>query len=66
LHYNWYDTPNIRILTLDDFAEFCQVKGITVHKVVALDTEANAQISPENNPNRNADMAIFVLSRDAD
>ncbi len=63
LHYKWYNTPNIRVLTLHDFTDFCRVKGITIHKVVALDTETETEIMPENNPNRNADMAIFVLSR---
>lgn len=63
LHYKWYNTPNIRIVTLDDFTDFCQTKGIKIHKVVTLDTEADAEISADNNPNRNADMAIFVLSR---
>lgn len=63
LHYKWYNTPNIRILTLDDFTIFCHTKGIEIHKVVALDTEAETEISADNDPNRNADMAIFVLSR---
>jgi len=63
LHYKWYNTPNIRCLTLDDFSEFCDAKNITVHERIALNTETNAKISDDDDPNRNADMAIFVLSR---
>ena len=63
LHYKWYNTPNIRYLTLDDFSEFCDAKNITVHERIALNTETNAKISDDDDPNRNADMAIFVLSR---
>jgi homoserine O-acetyltransferase len=63
LHYKWYNTPNIRVLTLDDFSEFCNAKNITVHERIALNTETNAKISDDDDPNRNADMAIFVLSR---
>lgn len=63
LHFKWYNTPNIRVLTLRDFEDFCAAKGITIHEAIALDTEADKEIPPEENPNRNADMAVFVLSR---
>ena len=62
LHYKWYNTPNIRVLTLDDFTEFCSAKNITVHQQIALNTETNAKISDDDDPNRNADMAIYVIS----
>jgi len=61
LSYQWYDSPNIRFLSIDDFQAFCQAKGIEVHKRVALDTEADREVTDD--PNRNADLAIFVLSR---
>ena len=32
LGYNWYNSPNVRFLTLDDFDEFCREKGITIHR----------------------------------
>ncbi|MCD4825526.1 MAG: homoserine O-acetyltransferase, partial [Phycisphaerae bacterium] len=63
LHFKWYNTPNIRVLTLKDFEEFCRQKGIRIHKRVALDTEAGLEIRDDKDPNRNADMAIFVVSR---
>jgi methionine biosynthesis protein MetW len=61
LSYQWYDSPNIRFLSIDDFQSFCDDKGIEVHKRVALDTEADREVTDD--PNRNADLAIFVLSR---
>ena len=61
LHYEWYNTPNIRFFTLADFEDFCRQKQIHVHRRIALDTEAGAEVF--DNPNLNADLAIFVISR---
>ncbi len=61
LKYHWYDSPNIRFFSIADFEAFCGARGITVHRRVALDTEAGREIN--NEPNRHADLAIFVLSR---
>jgi homoserine O-acetyltransferase/O-succinyltransferase len=61
LHYEWYNTPNIRFFTLTDFEDFCREKQIRVHKRIALDTEAGVEVFDE--PNLNADLAIFVISR---
>jgi homoserine O-acetyltransferase/O-succinyltransferase len=57
----WYETHNVRFLTIADFEEFCRDHGITIHEAVALDTENGRRISED--PNRNADLAIVVLSR---
>ena len=61
LRYEWYNTPNIRFFTIADFEDFCRDKKIRVHKQIALDTEAGREIF--DNPNLNADLAIFVISR---
>ena len=61
LRHNWYDTPNIRFLSIADFEDYCADKGIQVHRRIALDTEAGAEVTDD--PNLNADMAIFVISR---
>ncbi|HOF17932.1 MAG TPA: homoserine O-acetyltransferase [Phycisphaerae bacterium] len=61
LHYKWYNSPNIRFLTVADFEDFCRDQGYTVHRRVCLDTEARAEVYDD--PNRLADLAIFVLSR---
>jgi homoserine O-acetyltransferase len=61
LRHAWYNTPNIRFFTIDDFEEFCQERGIQVHERIALDTEEGRLVS--ENANLLADMAIFVISR---
>jgi homoserine O-acetyltransferase len=63
LPFKWYDTPNIRVVTLNDFQDFCDDKGLTIHETIALDTEAGLQIPADQDPNRNADLAIYVVSR---
>jgi homoserine O-acetyltransferase len=61
LRYEWYNTPNIRFFTIADFEDFCRQKHIRVHRRIALDTEAGSEVFDD--PNRNADLAIFVISR---
>ena len=62
LHYEWHNTPNIRFFTIADFDDFCRRKNIHVHRRIALDTEAGVEV--ERDPNLNADLAIFVISRE--
>jgi homoserine O-acetyltransferase len=61
LHYEWYNTPNIRFFTIADFEDFCRQKSIQVHRRIALDTEGGVEVF--EHPNLNADLAIFVISR---
>ena len=58
--YNWYDTPNVRFPSIEDFKEFCEEKNINIEESLYLDTINNKQI--ENDPNLNADSAIFLIS----
>jgi homoserine O-acetyltransferase len=62
LHHEWYNTPNIRFFTIADFEDFCREKSIRVHRRIALDTEAGAEVFED--PNRNADLAIFIIRRE--
>jgi homoserine O-acetyltransferase/O-succinyltransferase len=61
LGYHWYNSPNVRFLSIADFADFCREKGITIHQQIALDTEAGRAVADD--PNLNADMAIVVISK---
>ncbi len=63
LKHHWYDTPDIRFLSITDFEEFCVAEKIQVQRRIAFDTEAGTEIFED--PNRNADLAIFVISRTA-
>lgn len=62
LRHEWYNTPNVRFFTIADFEDFCRQRNIRVHRQIALDTEAAKEVS--ENPNLNADLAIFVISRE--
>lgn len=40
LPFSWYDTPNIRVITLDDFRKFSKEVGYTIIKECAINTHA--------------------------
>ncbi|MCC6124831.1 MAG: homoserine O-acetyltransferase [Pirellulales bacterium] len=61
LNFPWYDTPNVRFLSIVDFEEFCGKFGFHILEQIALDTEADVQVFDD--PNLNADVAIAVLGR---
>lgn len=61
LPYEWYNTPNIRFLSISDFEEFCRRRGIRVFRRIALNTEEGRVV--EEDVNRLADMAVFVIRR---
>jgi homoserine O-acetyltransferase len=61
LSYDWYNTPNRRFFSIADFQDFCAARKIQVHRHVFLDTESDQEITA--NPNLNADLAIFAISR---
>jgi len=44
LPYQWYDTPNIRVITLNDFRRFAREVGYRILKEIAIETQtANRQ-----------------------
>jgi methionine biosynthesis protein MetW len=59
--FRWYNTPNVRFLSIADFDQFCGDKGYRILKRVALDTEEGCEVTDD--PNLRADVAIFVVSR---
>jgi methionine biosynthesis protein MetW len=61
LQETWYSTRNIRFLTIADFEDFCAEKGIRIERRIALDLGADREVTED--PNLNADLAIFVISR---
>jgi homoserine O-acetyltransferase len=61
LHYAWYNTPNRRFLSVLDWEEFCAAKGIVIEQARFFDTESHGRIIDD--PNRNADLAIYVIHR---
>jgi homoserine O-acetyltransferase len=59
--FEWYNTSNRRFPSIADFEDFCERKGIHTLRRMFLDSETGRWITDD--PNRNADVAIFVLSR---
>lgn len=60
LHYNWYDSPNIRFFSILDFENLCTEMGISIAASFALDTESGTEVKSDKN--LNADMAVYLLS----
>jgi methionine biosynthesis protein MetW len=58
LPYHWYDTPNVRFLSINDFRRFCRGNGFTVEKAAFMN--GNREIAFW--PNLRALGAIFLLS----
>ncbi len=46
LPYQWYDTPNIHLFTLDDFEEFCAGHGIRILERRVLEDGREARFLP--------------------
>ena len=60
-HY-WFDTPNVRFLSIKDFSAFCREKGITVERARFLGKRGIVRVLP----NLRALNAIFVLTKTSD
>jgi methionine biosynthesis protein MetW len=60
LPYKWYNTPNIRFLSLKDFRHFCRDKGIAILKERALNQDKEISIRT----NLFAFVGIFLLTKD--
>ena len=65
LPYSWYDTPNIRVITLSDFHQFARDVGYTIVKEIAINTNsANSAGSVVSFlPNLRATYGIFVIEK---
>uniref|UniRef100_A0A7C4EIL8 Methionine biosynthesis protein MetW n=1 Tax=Fundidesulfovibrio putealis TaxID=270496 RepID=A0A7C4EIL8_9BACT len=65
LPYEWYDTPNIRVITIRDFTRFCNRHGIAVRQGVAVKTDPVSRTGLVLNwlPNLRANYGIFLLER---
>jgi len=59
LPYSWFDTPNVRFLSIMDFKEFCLEKGIRIVESRYLGVKKAIWLFP----NLFALNAIFVLSK---
>jgi methionine biosynthesis protein MetW len=65
LPYQWFDTPNIRVITLKDFRRFVQEVGLTVLKEAAIDTHTQDRYGSivQFLPNLRATYGIFMIGK---
>lgn len=65
LPYEWYDTPNIRVITIRDFRRFCRKEGFAIERETAVSTphhhEKGAVVTFL--PNLLATYGMFMLAR---
>ena len=59
LPYEWYDTPNLRFLSLKDFRKFCKKNSIKILKEIGIDNKGIVQFRP----NLFANAGLYVLER---
>ena len=64
LPFEWYDTPNIHLLTVNDFYEFCQKRGIKILESIYM-TRANVKknVLIRSLSNFFAEEVIFVIAK---
>lgn len=67
LPYEWYDTPNIRVITIKDFKRFLRLTGVRVAREVAINTHHHDREGHIVNhlTNLRATYGIMMLERPA-
>jgi len=59
LPYKWYNTPNLRFLSIKDFRDFCAERSIAIERECALDTKGEIAFAH----NLLSDIAIFLIHK---
>lgn len=60
LPYYWFETPNIRFLTIRDFIDYCHKKNINIEQEYYLGKSSPVHVFP----NLLAQNAVFVITRE--
>jgi methionine biosynthesis protein MetW len=65
LPYEWFDTPNIRVITLRDFRGFCAKRGIQILREIAISSHYKATSGKVIRflPNWLARYGIFLITK---
>lgn len=64
LPYEWYDTPNIHLLTVSDFFEFCSKRNINIlESIYMTQQKSRRNILVRTITNLFSEEVIFVISR---
>ncbi len=66
LPYSWYDTPNIRVITLNDFRKFSRDVGYRIVKEAAINTHHHDNTGKivQNFTNLRATYGIFIIEKE--
>lgn len=67
LPYEWYNTPNIRVITIKDFRKFIHEVGFNILKEVAINTQSEDRYGKTIKflPNLKATYGIFLIGNGA-
>ena len=65
LPYEWYDTPNIRVITIKDFRKFSREVGFDILKEVAINTRSNDRRGKISGilPTLRATYGVFLIGK---
>jgi methionine biosynthesis protein MetW len=61
--YDWYNTPNLHMCTIQDFVNFCNSKNIKINKSMCLTNEKISEITNGNMRYKNmfSQLGIFLI-----
>ncbi len=59
LPYEWYDTPNVHLCTIDDFERFCSSRGVHIRERVVLSDGSEVAVLP----NLFGQLAVYRVER---
>ena len=65
LPYEWYNTPNLHMCTIQDFYNFCNNKEINIFKTISLNGQKTSKITSSNLKFKNliSELGIFLLEK---
>ena len=65
LPYEWYNTPNLHMCTIQDFYNFCNNKRINIFKIISLNGQKTSKITSSNLKYKNliSELGIFLLEK---
>jgi len=63
LPYEWHNTPNIRLCTVNDFEKFCSERGIHILESRVLDNQYRSGIAQKILPNLFGSIAMYRISK---
>jgi len=61
--YEWYNTPNLHMCTIQDFVDFCSRQNIKIDRSMCLTNEKISEITNKNIKYKNiySQLGIFLI-----